>query len=357
MPSEDLRSAIESAFNSVENDEAEETTSTEASETSDAGAPPAPPPEAPGAPSVAPAGASEVPPAPPPVDGAAPPAPAPAAASNDPAARAPGTWTPAAREKWSSLDPEVRAEIWKREREASRALTASTEARKFQGEFMNAVQPFMGFIAAEGSTPIQAVQNLMQTAAALRVGTPQQKVQVVADVIKNFGIDLQALDSYLAGQQPQFTPQTLIQQEVQRALTPLQQFQQQLLQSQRAQAQALDAETDSELARFASDPKNEFFPDVKDVMADLIEVAAKRGIQMGLTEAYERATLIHEPVRRVIEGRKQTEAARAAAARARNARNAASSITPSSEANVAQPVPGDSIRSAIEFAINAQQGR
>ncbi len=352
----DLRATIEAAVEEHENKD----TSAEVSEGLGAVSAPAPSP----APSPSPTDARDVaasaPAAPPMVQTAEPQnvatlpvmQPAPAPNGTD---KAPGSWTPAAREKWATTDPEVKQEIWKREREAQRALTQSSEARKFSQEFNNTIQPFLGFIAAENSTPLQAVQHMMQTAALLRVGTPQQKVTMVADLIRSYGIDLHALDSVLAGQMPQFNPQMALQQEIQRQLQPVQQ----LLQTHQTQAkhqeQLLEQEVASEWEQFSS--QNEFAEDLRETMADLIEIATRRGQHMGLTEAYERATLMHEPVRRVIEGRKQAQAAQEAAKRARNARNAAGSITPSSETGVVQPVPGDSIRSALEFAIAQQQGR
>lgn len=272
----------------------------------------------------------------------------------DPVAKAPGTWTPGAREKWVTLPAEVKAEVWKREKEASRALTISADSRRFAQEFSQTMQPYLGFIAAEKSTPLQAVNYMMQTGAMLRVGTPQQKVQVVAEVIKNYGIDLAALDQVLAGQQPQFNPQQTIQSEIQRALAPVLQ---QVQQSQQSRQQELDQAVSNEIDQFAADPKHEFYADVKEVMADIIELSDKRGQQMGLTEAYERAILIHEPVRRVIEARKQAEVARSATQVARRARGAAVSVTPSAEVQNAVNVPGDSVRSAIEFAMTKTEGR
>lgn len=267
----------------------------------------------------------------------------------------PGTWNPAAREKWSKLDPDVRSEIWKREKEASRAMTISTEARKFQNEFSQAVQPFLGFIAAEQSTPIQAMTNMMQTAAALRVGTPQQKVQIAADIIKNFGIDLAALDSVLAGAQPEYNPQVALQQLVRQELSPvMQMIQQQKAQGQQAE-QAIEQEAQTELEQFAA--ANEFYWDLKDVMMDVMEVSQRRGNPMGLTEAYERAIMLHEPVRRVVEARKQREEALKRTGTARQARQASLSVAPSSEMAVTQQASGDSVRDAIEAAITAQQGR
>lgn len=278
----------------------------------------------------------------------------PAPGPNDYLAKPPGTWTPEAREHWNTLPPQVREQVWKRDREASRALTISTQARKFQDEFQQTIQPYMGFIAAEQSTPIRAVQNLMQTAAVLRVGTPQQKVQVVAEVIKNFGIDLRALDELLAdGQVRQADPQTLVQQAVAQAVAPLQQaFQQQLRQTEAA----VEAEVEHDLVAFASDPKHEFYNDVREVMADIMEVAQRRGVRMGLTEAYERATLMVEPVRRVIEQRKTTQSAQQAHQAAAAARNASVSIPSSTNTAKVVPQAGDDIRSSIEFALANHSG-
>jgi hypothetical protein len=310
---------------------------------------PAPTPAA--APTPAPADAS---PSGTPSSAAPTPAPAP---ENDPLAKPPGSWNPVAREKWNNIDKDLRQEIWRREKEANRAMTISTDARKFQSEFQNTMQPFMSFIAAENSTPIQAVENMMRTAAVLRIGTPEQKVKVVAEVIKQFGIDLMALDSVLAGQSPQFNPEVAQQQSLQKMLDERFGALQQSFVQQRDQREAQEAL--SEIEAFAADPKHEFYMDVKDTMADLIEVAGRRGESLSLTAAYERATLLHEPVRRVIEGRRAHEQASAVSQRAQQARNAASSVTPSAvnPGNGLPAAQGDSIRASLEAAIAAQQGR
>lgn len=282
-----------------------------------------------------------------------PPAPGP----NDHLARPPGTWTPAAREHWASIPQAVREQVWKRDQEASRALTVSADARKFQNEFQQTITPYMGFIAAENSTPIRAVQNLMQTAATLRVGTAQQKVAVVAEVIKNFGIDLRMLDDVLAGEQPApgSAPanETIIQQMVAKHMAPVLDI---IRTNKESQERAVETEVDSELEAFKADPKHEFYEDVRDEMADLIELAARRGRVMGLTEAYERATLVSEPVRRVIEARKEQARAQQNQVIANKARRAAVSVPGSPEASSVVPQAGDSVRSAIEFALSKNSG-
>lgn len=280
-------------------------------------------------------------------------APAPTMATQERFARAPGSWTPAAREHWASIPVEVREEVMRRETEVGRALSVSTQARKFAQEFEQVVAPYHGFIAAEGSTPLKAFEYMMQTGALLRIGTPAQKANAVASIVKQYGIDLHMLDSVLAGQQPRDNPAALVQAEVQRALAPIQQ---QIQQRQQVQSSQIDQQVEQDLNAFASDPKNEFFDDVRDLMGDLIDLASKRGQSMSLTDAYERATLMHEPVRRVIEQRRTQAASQANQLVAQNARNAAISIQPSAVLNTTHETPGDSIRSAIEHALSSTQG-
>jgi hypothetical protein len=178
---------------------------------------------------------------------------------------------------------------------------------------------------------------------------------LVAQTIKQFGVNLEALDAALAGvAAPAADPKTLIEQHVQQALAPF--LNDRRNQAQQAQ-QAVQNEATSELDRFASDPKHEFYDDVAPLMADILEVAARNGQQMGLTEAYERATLMHEPVRRVIDARKQREAATQASIAAKKARGAATSVTPSTQAAVVQSTGGNSLRSDIEAAFAQTQGR
>lgn len=345
-----LRDQLEAAYE--EHEDAPDTPSDEPAETAaattvaDAPAEPSPTPTA----------------APAPVSGTpADPAPQPPSETHqpqaeDPYAKAPGTWTPEAREKWGTVDPSIRSEIWKREKEASRAMTISTNARKFEQEFSQAAQPYLGFIAAEGATPLQAAQQMWRNEAILRAGSPQQKVELIADAIKRYGIDLGALDSVLAGQSPEFNPQAnvahLVNQQVQQAIQGFQQQQAQQ-QSQRTQQEVVQ-----ELEAFANDPKNEFFNDVRSLMGDIIELADRQGQQMGLREAYERATLLHEPVRRVIEGRKAVEQARQTNAAAQRSKAASKGVVSSpAAAQGGQNAPADdSIRAALEFAFTQQQG-
>lgn len=271
--------------------------------------------------------------------------------------KAPGTWTPAAREHWASMPQEVRDEVIKREKEVSRAMTQSTQARQFQKQFQEVIQPFMGFIQAEGSDPLKATQLMMQTAALFRTGSVGQKVNAVASIIKQYGVDLEELDKALAGEAPgpgtqQVSNEDAIQRAVDARLAP---HLQRMNQSNQQMLAEIEAEVDSELSDFAE--KHEFYEDLKDLMADIMEVSSRRGVNVPLTAAYESAILQSPSVRAVIEQRKTADAAKKAHQVAAQARAGAFSVSNSAETGTTNLPAGDSIRDAISRSIEHHSGR
>lgn len=275
----------------------------------------------------------------------------------------PGTWSPEAREHWAKLPEQVRSAVRAREKDFGRLLNQSRGFRNFTEEFKETIKPFEGFIAAENATPMQAVRNMMQTAALFRVGTPQQKVEAVANIIEQFNIPLEQLDVFIGqrrgggaatggGAAPDFSAQ--VQAALQREMQPFREH----MQSQRQQAvmtdRQLDQEVDQELSQFAQ--THEFYEDLKMEMADLIQVARQRGVNLTLTAAYERATLLSEPVRQVLESRKVRTSATEAQRIADQARRGAVSVP--SNSDVRQPIPqeGGSLRDVIENSIRQHEG-
>jgi hypothetical protein len=272
--------------------------------------------------------------------------------------KAPGTWSPAAREHWGTLPAEVQAEIAKRESETSRVMTQSTQARRLQAQFQQLVQPHLPFFAADGVDPLTGINNVMQQAATLRVGSVEQKAKMVAGLIQHFKVDIDMLDQLLAGQTPTpgqggFDPNQLGALIDQRLAPITQQFQQ----HQQRMLAEVSAEVDTELTEFGS--KHEFYNDVKDVMADLMQVAMQRGINMGLTDAYERATLLVPSVREVLKQRETVNAAKSQHQLAQKAKAGGFGIQNSAETVVATPAGDDSIRGLLtaQFAASQQGGR
>lgn len=267
--------------------------------------------------------------------------------------QAPGGWGPAVREHWASLPPQVQEHIVLREQQMQRWANDTAPLRNAGEQFLRAIEPYRMVIQAEGVDPLTAISNLMQVGQTLRFGTPNEKAQVIAQCVQTYGVDIQTLDSVLAGVvPPQGAPQQInVQAEVQRALAPLMQAVQQ---RQQQAAYQTNEEARNELIAFVEDGTHEFVGDVRTIMADMIEVAARYGQDLPLQEAYDRACALHPEVSKVIMARQQGVNAQRLTQNAQRAKAAAVSVRGSAPAGKPdghhEP---SSIRESIEAAIEA----
>lgn len=305
----------------------------------------------PGAEKVAPPAAAKGTPA----GAASPPAPAgepaPAAPAPQPF-KAPSSWKPAVRELAAKLPPEFRPileESIRVDNEAKRALNNSTQARQLAEQVQQTLAPFEGLARANGMDSLKYAGTVMQTAAALQMGTPQQKAAVVAQLIGAYGVDVDAVNAVMQGQAPQPTQQPQPQQDVGRLV-------EQALQArigQAAEAQAVSAWE----AFQATEP--EFLSEgIKDSMRLIIEHEAQRGRKVTYEQAYNRACQLDEEVSGVLASRKAAETVRQQAPAVQRAKVAGSSIKAApSAAPGTRPEPAGRVglRDAIEAAVAGQR--
>tara|TARA_R110002096_G_scaffold44547_1_gene120755 strand:+ start:5191 stop:6210 length:1020 start_codon:yes stop_codon:yes gene_type:complete len=214
--------------------------------------------------------------------------------------KAPVSWKATAREDWAKIPDGARQEIQRRETDISRTLQESANARGFTNEFSEVVQPYMAFIKAENSTPLNAVSNLMQTAAGLRIGSPAQKAQIIHSIMQDHAVDVQMLDQLLVGEEPQaMTPDQidqLVDQRVAMATGMQQNTGDQVFEQDMANAhEAIEV--------FASDPKNEFFEDVRADMIYLLQSSAQKGQKMTLEQSYNEAIRLSPEIQGIVGGR------------------------------------------------------
>lgn len=280
-----------------------------------------------------------------------------AAPKADPSERAPASWRPNVREHWAALPPEVRSEVARREQEVQRTLQETAEARKYVEAINKVVAPYEMFIRAENSNPLQAIDNMMATAARLRTGTGPETAGLIAQLVNQFGVGrfgaqfIEQLDSALAGQQPRVDPtQQAVQQVVQQQLAPVQQFMSQFQQAQEAQRLRAQQEAAGEVQTFLQ--QAEFGEDVREEMADIMELAQKRGRQVTLQDAYQQACLVHPDVRATLQARAKARNVQATTSVAQRARAASVSVSGAPAVGAPQQTPSD-VRSAIEAAIAA----
>jgi hypothetical protein len=276
--------------------------------------------------------------------------------------KAPASWKAEEREGWEATPEPAKAAILRREREVDTALRESSAARQFAQQFMDTIAPYRQYIAADNSTPLVAVRNMMQTAAILSGAPPGRRAAEVARMIQHFGIDVNLLDEALAatfsGKQPATDPNEQLLRLVDQRLAPVQQFIQQSQSVQAQQTQQLRDSAATEWGEFSSKPEFEYAEDVREDMADILDLAARRGQTMDLSTAYARATMLHPTISKLIEQKNSAKSAAQQTAAARRAKDAAASLgssAPSREAGSDED--GGSIREALASSITALANR
>ncbi len=261
--------------------------------------------------------------------------------------KAPQSWKPAAREHWSQIPDSIKEEVLRRETQINQAFQETAQSRKVGDELLKAAAPFMPMIQAEGSDPVRAAENMFQTAAVLKTGAPMQKAQMLADIVKAYSIDINLLDQALSHtvgnipQQPLQHPSQMTYKDprVDDLLGMLEQ-------QKRSAVEKTQTQANHEVHTFSQ--SHEFFEDVRDEMADLIEVFSKRGVALSLEDAYNKAIALHPEISQVLSQRQQAQSAGASTARSRRA---ASSVK--SRPSIGQQAEPDSLRGALEEAIRA----
>jgi hypothetical protein len=259
----------------------------------------------------------------------------------------PAGLSPAAREEWKDTPPAMKEAIALREKQFAQGIFQSQNDAKRAQQMDRSMAPHAQLFALTGNNPPEMVSNLLTTASVLQMGTPAQKAQVAAKIIQDFGVDIATLDGVLSGQGvPRETSQpaqSFDQQYDERRGRERQQEQQNY---QNQQMQAVSGDVNA----FANDPSNEFYKDVREDMADILDMAGKRGVNMDLPTAYQRACLIRPDIKSIIDGRTSGK-------NVANARGAAISLTGSPGGAGSGSVKDESLADTIRRAMGSDGNR
>jgi hypothetical protein len=235
----------------------------------------------------------------------------------------PPGWTPAAREEWAKVPPTVQAEVWRREKENAQNIRQSAEARQFHEAFRQTVAPYEAAIRAEGVDALTAARNLFQATHVLQSGPPLAKAQLWVQVARTYGIAPELIEQVWTGQGPAsgagqagmaLDPGAIAAQVEQRVLAQVQQ-------QRMASIQARESEN---VEKFGA--QHEFFDDVRETMALLIDAATAQRKPLSLDDAYKMALGFHPDISQVLQQRDAAKAAQNAKASTERAKAAASSI-------------------------------
>jgi hypothetical protein len=276
--------------------------------------------------------------------GAAVEAPVETPATPDPYGLAPQYAGPAIKAKWNALDPDIREEIVKRDREVHQQFTRYDEERNFGKTVKGLVAPYEGLIRSMGAEPVQAIDYLLKTDYALRTAAPDQKRAMFLKAAADYGINLGEPGE--VQQQPQIHP------AMETALQRIERLEREINNASNAARETEQAEIASSIEAFASDPAHVYFDRVRPLMATLMA----NGQAGSLKEAYDTAVwadpetrALHLSAQRADEDRKRTADA---AEKAAKARRASPSVT-GAPGNAVPPLLNGSASNSVEDDVRA----
>jgi hypothetical protein len=261
-----------------------------------------------------------------------------------PIAAAPSSWSNAAKAKWAALDPELRAEIAKREADVHKGFTKMDEERSFAKNMQKAFAPYEAVIRASGVTPEQISAATLNYWYRLRTGDENTRLQTIAQIARENGVDL----GRLTNSQPQQIDPTIA--ALQQELAQLRNHQQQQIQ---AQQMAEQQQVQSAIEAFGQDPKHRYFNDVQIEMGALMQAGRAKDME----EAYEMAIWARPDLRAQLLADQQAQLKAAAAEKAKQARAKAVSVRGGPGGTPQTTNPNSSVREDLEAAFREASGR
>lgn len=279
---------------------------------------------------------------------------------------APAGWKTPAKSKWAAVDPEVRQEVLRRERETAQVVSQNEGARRFTAAMSNVMGPHIPRLQSMGVQPHQAVEALLRSDMILSQGAPAARAEKIAKMIKDYGVDINLLDAALSGQLPTDTAAPIVDrvgQMLDQRLAPMTEFMrdQQLTRAQQVQQE--EQQLLSEVDNMEANPeKYPHFSAIREDMADIIELSAKKGVYLTTEQAYNKAIGMNPEISAQVASARALETRRVAAAagdaRARKAQRASLSVAGSANgAPTGYVPPATDRRGTIAAAFDSLDGR
>lgn len=194
----------------------------------------------------------------------------------------PAGWDPETKEIFKSLDPTIQQVMLKREKDYAQGIQKYAEGAKDSAKYQEIIAPYRAMIAAKGGTVEGTLQSMLNTAYQLETLTPDKKVQLLQNLAKQYGVDL--------NQSNGSADDEYVDPDIQVLNTKISELQNEMM-SQKVgvrnqQAQQLSVAIEA----FKNDPKNEHYELVKNDMAGLFEA----GVATDLEDAYDKAVRMNK---------------------------------------------------------------
>lgn len=237
----------------------------------------------------------------------------------------------------------------KREGDIAKFIQNTSDDAKFGAAMQQAISPFAQVLALDAPNPFTALRNYAQTAAQLRTGSASMKAQVISNLIKQYDVDIETLDKTLAGEDTGSAEESRLASLLDERLKPVQDFMSRAEKARHEFSETQSQAYQSEIQKFAGSEGHEFFEDVRQDMADLIELAQARGRAMTLEEAYQACVRARPDLQEALKTRTEAEQLRERARKVAEKKKAASSLKSTTPKPKGQG-DADDLRSTLEQA-------
>jgi hypothetical protein len=218
------------------------------------------------------------------------------------------SWKPEAAAELEKLPENVQKYIIERQDQFHKGIEQYKEAATFAKTIDKSIAPYKEYMANLNVTPDVAFQNLLKTEHTLRMGSAQDKAEMMLKLAHDYQIDL----GQLAGIPYDPTVHNLKAQ--------LDYTKSQLEASNNFRQSQEDGQIQSVIEEFAQ--THEHFTEVQATMADLLE----RGFATDLDDAYVKAIRLDDNVFQKAQAQQQTSAVRQSLAKADQAAKAAKAV-------------------------------
>jgi hypothetical protein len=242
----------------------------------------------------------------------------------------PSSWKKDYEEQWGNLDPTLQDYIGQREADYAKGVSTYKNQWDSAAPLMQAIEPFMPLLQQNNIEPSTWISNLGKAHATLAMGSPEQKMQMFAQLANDYGVSLNGLTGQ--GSDPQFA---MMAQELNQVKNQWNQFQSQQERLEQNQLQ-------NEITSFQNDKP--YFEEVRETMAGLLQA----GMADDLQSAYDKAIRLQDGVFQKVQAEqvKTTEADRhAKVAQAKAKALSPKSATPT--ASMSSSGKGASIRDSL----------
>lgn len=277
--------------------------------------------------------------------------------------QAPASFTAEGKAAFSKASPEMQKEVLKREADFHKHYQSTQPAVKYAETLHKVIQPYEQTFQRLGATPDQAIQGLLATDHRLRYGSPQEKIQSLAVLVKEYGIDL----SQGLPEQTAVDPNVeYLQRQNREAMQAAQRAQQQVEELRQTYTQREEQERNARVQQEIDQAVKSGMPHLRELgveIGTIIQSATARNQEITLQQAYEMALWASPQHRQELlaqqQADKQAEDAKkreAEAALARSARQSASINVQRRGTLPAQKKVG-SMEDTIREALAAQRNR